>query len=103
MRGTRLSARTRRSSMQVAGADANRRDTLEGSFEDGSLVACMAVISSWQGVCSFLKRRCLVPLYAGTEDCAGWAGAEPHASGTSHAAGVRSLCRSRHFQDEDLS
>src|SRR3954469_25892492 len=45
MRGTRLSARTRRSSMQVAGADANRRDSLEGGCEDGILVACMAVIS----------------------------------------------------------
>src|SRR3954452_14071766 len=48
MRGTRLSARTRRSSMQVAGADANRRDSLEGGFEDGILVACTAVISWWK-------------------------------------------------------
>ena len=31
--------------MQVAGADANRRDSLEGGFEEGILVACMAVIS----------------------------------------------------------
>jgi len=45
MRGTRLSARTRKSSMQVAGADANRRDILDGGFEDGILVACMTVIS----------------------------------------------------------
>ena len=34
--------------MQVAGADANRRDSLDGGFEDGILVACMAVISWWQ-------------------------------------------------------
>ena len=45
MRGTRLSARTRRSSMQVAGADANRREILEGGFEDGILVVCMTVVS----------------------------------------------------------
>src|SRR3954462_8198469 len=45
MRGTRLSARMRRSSMQVAGTDANRRDILDGAFEDGILVAGMAVIS----------------------------------------------------------
>src|SRR5215210_727066 len=56
----------------------------------------------WQTVCSLLKRRWLVPHYAAHEGCAGWAGAEPHASGTSHAAGERSFCRSRHFQDEDL-
>ena len=31
--------------MQVAGPDANRRDILDGGFEDGILVACMAVIS----------------------------------------------------------
>ena len=31
--------------MQVAGADANRRDILDGGFEDGILVAGMAVIS----------------------------------------------------------
>src|SRR3954464_3302050 len=48
MRGTRLSARMRRSSMQVAGPDANRRDSLEGGFEEGILVACMAVISWWK-------------------------------------------------------
>jgi len=41
----------------------------------------------WQTVCSFLKRRWLVPRYAGNEGCAGWSGAEPHASETSHAAG----------------
>jgi DDE superfamily endonuclease len=41
----------------------------------------------WQTVCSLLKRRWLVPRYAANEGCAGWAGAEPHASGTSHAAG----------------
>jgi transposase len=41
----------------------------------------------WQTVCSLLKRRWLVPHYAAHEGCAGWAGAEPHASGTSHAAG----------------
>ena len=34
--------------MQVAGADANRRDILDGGFEDGILVACMAVISWWK-------------------------------------------------------
>jgi hypothetical protein len=41
----------------------------------------------WQTVCSLLKRRWLVPHYAANEGCAGWAGAEPHAEGTSHAAG----------------
>jgi hypothetical protein len=41
----------------------------------------------WQTVCSLLQRRWLVPRYAANEGCAGWAGAEPHASGTSHAAG----------------
>jgi hypothetical protein len=41
----------------------------------------------WQTVCSFLKRRWLVPRYAANEGCAGWSGAEPHAEGTSHAAG----------------
>ena len=41
----------------------------------------------WQTVCSFLKQRWLVPHYAANEGCAGWSGAEPHASGTSHAAG----------------
>src|SRR4051794_13895115 len=56
----------------------------------------------WQTVCSFLKRRWLVPRYAANEGCAGWSGAEPHAEGTSHAAGERSFCRSRHFQDDDL-
>ena len=30
--------------MQVAGPDANRRDILEGGFEEGILVACMAVV-----------------------------------------------------------
>jgi uncharacterized membrane protein YdjX (TVP38/TMEM64 family) len=44
-------------------------------------------IGLWQTVCSLLKRRWLVPHYAAHEGCAGWAGAEPHASGTSHAAG----------------
>ena len=34
--------------MQVAGPDANRRDSLEGGFEDGILVAGMAVISWWK-------------------------------------------------------
>ncbi|HWH99563.1 MAG TPA: hypothetical protein VNT27_04475, partial [Propionibacteriaceae bacterium] len=42
---------------------------------------------AWQTVCSLLKRRWLVPGYAANEGCAGWSGAEPHASGTSHAAG----------------
>ncbi len=37
-----------------------------------------------QTVCSSPKRW-LVPQYATGEDCAGWAGAGPHASGTSHA------------------
>ena len=41
----------------------------------------------WQTVCSLPKRRWLVPHYATSEGCAGWAGAEPHAEGTSHAAG----------------
>src|SRR4051812_46033417 len=41
----------------------------------------------WQTVCSFLKRRWLVPRYAANEGCAGWSGTEPHAEGTSHAAG----------------
>ncbi len=41
----------------------------------------------WQTVCSLLKRRWLVPRYAVDEGCAGWAGTEPHAQGTSHAAG----------------
>jgi hypothetical protein len=41
----------------------------------------------WQTVCSFLKRRWLVPHYAANEGCSGWSGAEPHAEGTSHAAG----------------
>ena len=41
----------------------------------------------WQTVCSLLKRRWLVPRYAANEGCAGWSGAEPHAEGTSHAAG----------------
>ena len=31
--------------MQVAGADANRREILEGGFEDGILVVCMTVVS----------------------------------------------------------
>ena len=56
----------------------------------------------WQTVCSLLKRRWLVPRYAAHEGCAGWSGAEPHASGMSHAAGERSFCRSRHVQDDDL-
>jgi hypothetical protein len=41
----------------------------------------------WQTVCSLLKRRWLVPRYAANEGCAGWSGTEPHAEGTSHAAG----------------
>ena len=48
----------------------------------------------WQTVCSLPKRRWLVPRYAANEGCAGWTGAEPHAEGTSHATGERSLCRS---------
>jgi hypothetical protein len=48
----------------------------------------------WQTVCSLPKRRWLVPRYAANEGGAGWTGAEPHAEGTSHATGERSLCRS---------
>jgi hypothetical protein len=38
----------------------------------------------WQTVCSLPVRMC--PRYATSEGCVGWAGAEPHAQGTSHAA-----------------
>ena len=48
----------------------------------------------WQTVCSLPKRRWLVPRYAANEGGAGWTGAEPHAPGTNHATGERSLCRS---------
>jgi hypothetical protein len=48
----------------------------------------------WQTVCSLPKRRWLVPRYAANEGGAGWTGAKPHAEGTSHAPGERSLCRS---------
>ena len=41
----------------------------------------------WETVCSLLQRRWLVPRYAANEGCAGWSGTEPHAEGTSHAAG----------------
>ena len=43
--------------MQVAGPDANRRDILDGGFEDGILVACMAVISWWK----FLGQPTMIP------------------------------------------
>src|SRR5829696_6932074 len=48
----------------------------------------------WQTVCPLPKRRWLVPRYAANEGGAGWTGAEPHAEGTSHETGERSLCRS---------
>ena len=39
----------------------------------------------WQTVCS-LSAEVARPHYAMSEGCAGWAGAEPPAQGTSHAA-----------------
>ena len=47
----------------------------------------------WQTVCSS-SERWLVPRYAMSEDCAGWASVEPPAQGTSHAAEEQSVCRS---------
>ena len=47
----------------------------------------------WQTVCSLLVRMWLV-LYATSEECVGWAGAEPHAQRTSHATKYQGFCRS---------
>ena len=47
----------------------------------------------WQTVCSLLVRMWLA-LYATSEECVGWAGAEPHAQRTSHAAKYQGFCRS---------
>ena len=47
----------------------------------------------WQTVGSLLMRMWLA-LYATSEDCVGWAGAEPHAQRTSHATKYQGFCRS---------
>ena len=49
--------------------------------------------NEWQTVCSLLVRMRLA-LYATSEDCVGWAGAEPHAQRTSHATKYQGFCRS---------
>src|SRR5215218_5860099 len=54
-----------------------------------------------QTVCS-LPAEVARPHYAMSEGCAGWAGAEPSAQGTSHAAEEQSVCRSGYLQAEDL-
>ena len=48
----------------------------------------------WQTVCSLSGADVARPRYATSEGCVGWAGAEPHAQGTSHAAKYQGLCRS---------
>src|SRR3954467_8029561 len=54
-----------------------------------------------QTVCS-VPAEVARPPDATSQGCSGWAGAEPPAQGTSHAAEKQSVCRSGYLQAEDL-